>query len=92
MTIRALDLADIVCCARALRCVPLKARAEMLQRLIGKAEEAHAYRTKFGKLHAFFGNGSLAAVARTGQLAPSDFSDLDFRLCLKIVLDGVAGK
>jgi len=78
---------DVSTAARALYAAPAEARPRLCRRLIAEAEAAAAHLDQTGRLHPFWGNGSLMAAARQRPL-PSEpgFDDLDYCRCMETVL------
>ncbi|WP_121061876.1 hypothetical protein [Chachezhania antarctica] len=82
---------DVSCAARALYAVPEDRRMPLGTRLIREAEEADRFVNRFGKLHPFWGNGSLMAAARSHVLVDEPgFDDIDYCACFELVLQVLA--
>ncbi len=78
---------DVTHAARAMLRVPEAARAAFCAALIHKAELADQHRARTGRVHVFWGNGSLMAAARAHPLAPEPSLDDDaYCSCMEQVL------
>lgn len=66
---------DMTAAARALLCLPERARSGAFDRMLLEAEAADKYRKKKGLAHPIWGNGSLMAAANTRPQAPEPFLD-----------------
>lgn len=83
---------DVSCAARALYAVEPGRRAALCRRMLGAAEVADRYRTRHGRLHPRWGNGSLMAVARRHPMADEPgFDDPEYCRCFALVLEALAG-
>lgn len=81
---------DVANAARALLSVPSSHRKELCQRMIVQAERADRFVRKVGRMHPFWGNGSLMAVARRRPLVDDPgFDDPDYCQCFEMVLRGL---
>lgn len=80
---------DVEAAARALRPLPEAVRAAWLRRILAQTQAADAYRKRFGRAHALWGDGSLS-----GRLGPSagapDLRDPLWCRCMAQVLDILA--
>ncbi len=78
---------DVSNAARALLAVPRPLRPALCRRMIDEAEAADAHVRRTGRLHPFWGNGSLMAAARRRRLADEPgFDDPDYCECFEMVL------
>ena len=78
---------DVTHAARALLRVPEPARAAFCAALIRNTELADRHRARTGRVHPFWGNGSLMAAARVHPLAPEpDFDNDSYCACMELVL------
>lgn len=78
---------DVSNAARALLAAPRRQRSALCRRMIDEAEAADAHVRRTGRLHPFWGNGSLMAAARSRRLADEPgFDDPDYCECFEMVL------
>jgi hypothetical protein len=78
---------DVSTAARALLAMPENERAEGCRTLIEHAAIADRYAKHLGRIHPLWGNGTLAAAARTGPLEPErSLDDPAFSCCFELVL------
>lgn len=81
---------DLCAAARALLPVPIARRSEMCRSFLQCADWADRYVKRTGRVHPYWGNGSLGAAARQEPLPPEPFvGDLEYCQCLAVVLDTV---
>lgn len=79
---------DLSGAARALMREPDRAGA--MQRLLQQAHAADQFRKRTGRCHPDWGNGTLAASARTVPLPPEPYlSDTAYLACLAEVIAGI---
>lgn len=79
--------ADVTAAAAALMSVPEVARMAALDEMFLRAGAADAYRRRFGRLHPFWGNGSLYdAALRAGAKRQPRLSDDRYIDCLYLVI------
>lgn len=78
---------DVSSAARALLMIPPPARDAGCRRMIREAEQADRHVRRTGRVHPFWGNGSLMAAARRRVLADEPgFDDADYCRCFEMVL------
>jgi len=81
---------DVSNAARALLHVPRALRRDLCARMMREAEAADVYARRAGRLHPFWGNGSLMSAARKRVLADEPtFDDADYCACFEMVLRGL---
>lgn len=81
---------DVSSAARALLMIPPQAREGACRRMIREAEQADRHVRRTGRVHPFWGNGSLMAAARRRSLADEPgFDDADYCRCFELVLRGL---
>lgn len=79
---------DLSAAARALLRAP--DRAATMHRLLTQAHAADQFRKRTGRCHPNWGNGTLAASARTVPLPPEPYlSDATYLACLAEVIAGI---
>ena len=84
---------DVSNAARALLAVPSALRPSFCARLIAEAEAADSYAGRTGRLHPFWGNGSLMSAARMRVLANEPtFDDPEYCACFEMVLRGLCDR
>lgn len=84
---RRLAPADLSVAARALLVLPEADRARVAARMVREAEAADRYRKRTGRVHPFWGSGTLEGAARAWTLAPMpSLSDQNYLSCLGEVL------
>lgn len=67
---RAVQLADVECAARALMMVGKPARSRLMAEMLRQADLADRYRKRLRRMHAEFGTGTLMSAASRFALAP----------------------
>ncbi|WP_037309874.1 hypothetical protein [Ruegeria halocynthiae] len=78
---------DVSAAARVLLTAPLADRDRLCARMIREAELADDYVGQTGRMHPFWGNGSLMAAARNRRLADEPgFDNLQYCQCFELVL------
>ena len=78
---------DVVSAARALLAVEPEARESLCRRIFEGAEVADRHAARTGRLHPFWGNGSLMSAARRRPLATEpDFDNAEYCECVMLVL------
>lgn len=84
---RPLGYLDMTVAARVLLALPPSTRAAALLQMLDQAHAADRYRRRLGRAHPDWGNGTLAAVARTRHPEPEPhFSDSGYLECLGQVI------
>jgi len=79
---------DVVAAARVLRELPPNDRPSALKRMVQHAEYADRHRLATGRLHPFWGDGSLMTVALAANPGPEPrLDDTDYCRCLAQVFD-----
>jgi len=61
--LRTITHGDVAAAAHAIAAVPAVRRAEILHRLLDKADAADRFRRRHGRAHPLWGNGTLMAAA-----------------------------
>ena len=81
---------DVSNAARALLNVPQALRSDLCVKMIQEAEAADVFARREGRLHPFWGNGSLMSAARQRVLADEPtFDDAVYCACFEQVLRGL---
>ncbi|TMM54320.1 hypothetical protein [Sulfitobacter sabulilitoris] len=84
---------DITHAARALLAVPRLARVHVCGDLMRRADWADCYRKRLGRPHPSWGNGTLAAAARSRPIARErTLDDLEYCRCVALVLAGIMAR
>jgi len=90
---RRVNHGDAEAAARHLLALPAELRAMSMRRLIDRAIMADTFRRRFGRSHILWGDGTLAAAARQGRLAPEPFlDDAEYCGCLVLVFQTLLDK
>lgn len=78
---------DLTAAARVLLALPEPDRAQGLRSMFAMAQVADLYRKRMGRVHPFWGNGSLMSVARMAAFPPDPgLKDPDYLQCIAIVI------
>lgn len=81
---------DVSSAARALLFVPKRARRGLCERMIREAQAADRYVQATGRVHPFWGNGSLMSAARKRPLADEPgFDNSSYCRCFEMVLQAL---
>ena len=81
---------DVVAAARVLYALPEEARSETIDRLLTNARRADRYRRETGKVHPFWGDGTLMTAAlSTDPPAEPKLADEDYCACLAQVFEAL---
>ena len=84
---RSVMQSDVRAAVRAVLAVPAGARTTFCARLVQEAEWADRFVKRLGKLHPFWGNGTLLGAAQGHPLAPDrTFDDAEFCTVYELVL------
>jgi len=79
---------DVVSAARVLRGLPVAKRKPELLRLLRQANFADQHRIETGRVHPFWGDGSLMTIALAATPAPEPrFDDVDYCACMALVFE-----
>lgn len=85
-------VADLLYAGRALLAAPPEQGMRRALTLLGDAERADRHRQATGQRHPVFGDGTLAAAAQAGGLAPERvLCDPEFARALIVVLQALVG-
>ena len=78
---------DVTSVARALLLVAAEARRGLCKQIFEQADQAEVHVRRYGRLHPFYGNGSLMAAARRYGVADEPtFDDAEYCRCFALVL------
>ncbi len=78
---------DVVAAAMAVRTLPASLRGDEIIRYLDRAHAADAYRKRLGKVHPFWGNGSLASAVGRVPAAEPFLSDTQYLEALSSVFE-----
>ncbi len=83
---------DVVAAARALLAVDIGTRPRLMRRMIAQASWADRFRRVSGKVHPFWGDGSLEVVAAGHAQKAEPFLDQpDYCECMIAVFEALLG-
>lgn len=87
---RAVMHGDVVAAARALYAHPEDARLDLIERLLLQARRADRFRRETGRVHPFWGDGSLMSAALGLKPGPEPkLADDDYCSCLAQVFEAL---
>ncbi len=90
---RAVGHGDVAAAACALLPIPRAKRRAVLARILAEAETADAYRLEIGRLHPFWGNGSLMAAALAHERAAEpSLDDPEYASCMVLVFEALVAR
>lgn len=90
---RAVLCSDVTYAARVLLAAPAPARIELCNALFVQANVADKYSRRFGRMHPYWGDGTLAGAAHHHPMAPTrPWNDPAYAACLLLVLQHLAAR
>jgi hypothetical protein len=82
---------DVVAVARALLAVKETARAGLVHKLMDQATRAEKYRRLHGRVHPFWGDGSLEVAASAQRQVAEPYLDApEYCTCMLVVFEALA--